>query len=122
MAFANIMQCYVCDHFHFPRRTVRLIRDDNIDFIQIAGNRRQAAGFPVVDIFDNTRICTYCNISITNELRNLGNNNNYLRLNVLLPAISRSCILCESRVNLQRVTLKYRVDIFVACNICVPDF
>lgn len=122
MAFANRVSCYVCEQNFIRRLTIPLNRGDNVDLFQIAIYRREAAGNPQIDIFDDTRVCFNCHNALINDFNQMENNPNCLRLNVLGPVRSRSCIICNAHQNVHRITLACRVNIFVVSNIYVPDF
>ncbi|CAH1103874.1 unnamed protein product [Psylliodes chrysocephalus] len=103
MAFANRISCYVCNRHFQLRLTIRLDEDNNIDVLNIANFRRQAAGHPA-------------------ELRNIENDPNCLRLNVLIPHSVRGGIICNAQVNIRKLLAVCRANIFLVSNIYVPEY
>lgn len=99
---------------------VRIDGEDDIDKQEIAELRRQAAGRPPLDILEEIKTCFNCHQAILTDLRTMENNPNYLRLNVLSPATSRACTICNARQNIHRMSMECRVNMFVFSNIYVP--
>lgn len=76
MAFANRVSCYVCEQNFIRRLTIPLSREGNVDLFQIAIYRREAAGNPQIDIFDDTRVCFNCHNALINDFNQMENNPN----------------------------------------------
>lgn len=66
-------------------------------------------------------MCNNCNISIHREIQTLQNDPQCLRLNILPQTSSATCLVCDGRNDIHRLTLECRVNIFVKRNMYVPN-
>lgn len=60
MAFANRIECYVCDQRFVPRVTRRFFGKENTDVRDVAINRRDELYRGLLPVGPETRVCTNC--------------------------------------------------------------
>ncbi|KYN28197.1 hypothetical protein ALC57_02389 [Trachymyrmex cornetzi] len=84
-------------------------------------SRRIDAGRSPLDITPLIRICNNCNFSIERELQALENDPSCSRLNVLRQTSSHSCMIYTTVHDEHRLSLVYRINIFVQRNIYIPE-
>lgn len=118
-------RCYTCNKLcNIQRMTRILVIDgdaDNVAKIEIVFTRRETFGLPPIPMNEVSRLCINCNRSILEELRILANDPTCLRLNVLKQTSNVTCLICNNANNLQRLSLKCRVNIFICKNIYAPE-
>lgn len=68
----------------------------------------------------NARLCLNCNRSINNEIREQENDPTCATLNVLTQTNSSTCFICNG-ANEHRLSIKTRVQIFIARGIYIPE-
>ncbi|KYN18648.1 hypothetical protein ALC57_09030 [Trachymyrmex cornetzi] len=83
--------------------------------------RRDTRNLPDVNVDENTRICSNCNRSIIEEIRQVELNPECLRLNVLAQTSWKTCLFCNAANNLHRLSVSSRVNVFVIRNIYIPE-
>ncbi|XP_043476347.1 uncharacterized protein LOC122507609 [Leptopilina heterotoma] len=120
MAFANRLSCYICNRAYAPNLMARIDGDVNDEKRLIAIARREELNRPALVVTDRTRLCINCNQSVTNEIRELEQNPSCLRLNVLTQTANGSCLICNGVVNIHRLSLKCRINVFLSQNIYIP--
>ncbi|XP_043464129.1 uncharacterized protein LOC122499719 [Leptopilina heterotoma] len=98
----------------------RIDSDENILKRDIAIRRRDERNLLPAAITDRTRLCINCNQSIRLEIEAIEIDPRCNRLNVLTRNHYRTCLLCNTDVNLHRKSIESRVNIFVNVNIYVP--
>lgn len=118
---AELIPCYICPAELIPQIMVRLFGENNAAKRDIAIRRRGNQGRDPLVINEQARICNNCNISIAEEIQNLANDPDCLRLNVLTQTRAGSCLICNERNGIHRMTLNCRIDIFLKRNIYIPE-
>lgn len=118
-------RCYTCNKLCNIQRMTKILAIDadanNAAKIEIALNRRETFGLPPIPVNDVSRLCINCNRSILEELRILANDPTCLRINVLKQTSNVTCLICNNGNNIQRLSSKCRVNIFICKNIYVPE-
>ena len=99
---------------------VRISEELNAQKCQIAILHRGNLNHPSQEIQDNTRICVSCNRSI-NAKREVEQNEECLRLNVMKQKRHGSCIFCDRLEDFVRLSAECKVNIFIIKNIYVPE-
>ncbi|KYN12427.1 hypothetical protein ALC57_15394, partial [Trachymyrmex cornetzi] len=121
MAFRIRFNCYVCNSVCEAQQSVRINREDNLVKVEIMTFRRDTRNLPDVNVDENTRICSNCNRSIIEEIRQVELNPECLRLNVLAQTSWKTCLFCNAANNLHRLSVSSRVNVFVIRNIYIPE-
>lgn len=101
---------------------VRITGGNNVRKLEIAILRRQEGNHPPLEPNDGTRTCGPYNMSISNEMRISEADPHCIRLDVLRRVSGSSYFLCNARIDLHRLSLQCRIDIFVKLYISVPEF
>lgn len=115
------MLCYVCNkNFNAPQLAF-MNGDENENKRQLAISRRNEMNHPPLALQDNSRLCVNCNRSIITEINLLNADPSCLRLNVLTQTASQSCVICYEQNDIERLSIKCRVQVFVKRNIYIPD-
>jgi len=70
---------------------------------------------------NNARLCLNCNRSINTEIRKLENDFTCATLNVLTQTNSSTCFICNG-ANEHRLSIKTRVQVFIARDIYIPEY
>lgn len=117
----NRLPCFICNERFRPGVLARIDGDGNAGKCEIAIRRRNELGMPPLAIDNRTRLCVNCNRSVLDEIARVEQDPNSLRLNVLTQTANSSCIICNAVNNLHRLTMKCRVNVFVARNIYIPE-
>lgn len=121
MAYSNRTECFICNVRLAPGR-MQLLRGEENEFKrEIAISRRDMQGYPPIPVTNQTRICLNCNKSVLNEITHIELDPACIRLNVLTQTTNNSCMICNSVVNIRRISNECRVDIFISRNIYVPE-
>lgn len=115
-----LTHCYVCDRRFRDRQLVRIGGNENIIKNQIAITRRDELGHPPLELHNETRLCTNCNISILQEITLLNEDPTCIRLNVLTQTSNNTCVICNAHNNLHRLSVKCRVNVFIETTIFIP--
>lgn len=121
MAFANRLQCYVCDNRFPPRNTNRIYGEELQEICEIAIARRDALERAPLEVDNNTRVCFNCYNSIVREIRLIQENPMSLRFNVLRQTRNNSCFICNNNNNIHRLSVGAKVKAYVECNIFFPE-
>lgn len=117
----QLIPCYICPAAQRPQTMVRLLGENNAARRDIAIRRRANQGRDPLVINVGSRICNNCNRSIAEEIIILANDPVCLRLNVLTQASNVTCLICNGREDLNRLTLNFRIDIYLKRNIYVLE-
>lgn len=117
----NRVLCYVCERLSIPRQMSRFSGDDDAFKREIAVERRRETGRQPLEVTINSRLCFNCNRSINVEIRQITDNPACLRLNVLSQTSSHTCLICDSARDVHRLSIKSRMDIFLARDMYVPE-
>lgn len=116
-----MLHCYVCN-VRFPPRTMRRIdREEDGVKRQIAIQRRNDFDREPVEVTDLTRLCINCDQSINNEIIEVQQNPNCLRINVLTQTRNSTCFICNATVNIHRLSVECIARIFIKRNTYVPE-
>lgn len=121
MAYRRRIRCYVCDNAFQIQQMARINGDDNETKRQIAISRRDGLGKVYRYIDNESRLCFNCNQFIVNEIKQIETDPTCLRLNVVTQTRNNSCLFCNSVVNVRRLSLESRVNVFVLKNIYIPE-
>lgn len=121
MAFANRLQCYICENRLPPRNMFRIYGEERIEICEIAVARRDGFERPPLDVEPNTRICFNCYQDILREIRVIQENPMSVRLNVLRQTRNNSCFICNNVHNIHRLSEQAKVKAFVECDIFFPE-
>ncbi|XP_032687208.1 uncharacterized protein LOC116851665 [Odontomachus brunneus] len=122
MAYRCRIHCYVCENAIQIQQMARINGDDNAIKRQIAISRRDNLGKEYLHINNESRLCFNCNKSIVHEMEQIENDPTCLRLNVITQTQNNSCLFCNSVVNVRRLSLESRVNVFVLTNIYIPEY
>ena len=120
MAGGNRIHFHVCDLRLEPRVIVRISEELDAQNWQIAILCRSNFNHPPQEIQDNTCICVSCNRRINAEIREVEQNEECFRLNVMKQRKHGPCIFCNRLEDFVRLSAKCRVNIFTMKNIYVP--
>lgn len=115
----RFLRCYVCYLRGLRNIFRRIDREDQEEIREIAIARRDQNQRPAVDINDNTRLCINCLEGIQEEIR-LAQNPFSLQLNVL-QARNNACLICNEEVDVHRLSIDCKVQIFALCDIFCPE-
>ncbi|KYN50167.1 hypothetical protein ALC62_01022 [Cyphomyrmex costatus] len=115
------LHCYICDR-RFPRRTMSCIDGEENDAkLNIAVQRRNAFNRCALEVTDLTRICINCNQSIRQEIQAIEEDPGRLRLNVLSQTRNGTCLICNAEVDLHRLSIECKANVFICRNIYIPE-
>ncbi|KAJ8673315.1 hypothetical protein QAD02_004577 [Eretmocerus hayati] len=115
-----LMRCFACN-LRFNHALLRRMEgDNNEEKRQIAIERRSMRDFPVIQLNANSRLCLNCDRSITQEMEMMQLDPNRLRLNVVIQAGNRSCIVCNGVEDIHELSLACRVNVYIRRNIFIP--
>ncbi|XP_033218140.1 uncharacterized protein LOC117173609 [Belonocnema kinseyi] len=119
MAPRNRLHCYVCNRAYTPGQMARIDGDENVYKCEIAILRRNEVNRPPPNYYEYTRICFNCNQFILNEIAAVERDPSSVRLNVVTQTGSQTCMFCDAEIDIQRLSLECRVDLFVVQNIYI---
>jgi len=111
------LRCYICDD---PFRMNMLVRLNDEEKINISKRRRAQLENPEQEVNNHSRLCLNCNTSILQEIEAYQADDDPTVLRVLFRNGARSCFVCFAEDNINQVTLKVRVNVFVKANIFIP--
>lgn len=115
-----LTHCYICDRGFHGRQLVRINGDENMIKRQIAIMRRDALLHPPLELDEESRLCANCNRSILQEIQLLNEDPTCLKLNVLSQTTNSTCVICNARNNLHRLSIECRVHVFIETDIYIP--
>uniref|UniRef100_A0ABD2WGS7 DDE Tnp4 domain-containing protein n=1 Tax=Trichogramma kaykai TaxID=54128 RepID=A0ABD2WGS7_9HYME len=111
--------CYIDRRGLPPRNMVKI--QERPEVCQISIFRRAELGLPPEELNDEIRICQPCYQNILEDIRLINENPHSLRLKVLWQTRNNSCFICNRENNLHRLTIDCEVNVFVKCNIYLPE-
>lgn len=112
-------RCYVCNAIRSPQQLSRINEDEERE---VAIMRRESLRHPPMELNDESRLCMNCRQSIAYEIATLQANPLALRLNVVSRPRNGCCLICHNvGDNMSSLSISCRVNIFVECNIYVPE-
>lgn len=121
MAFRNLIECFVCGIHLMPRVMRRIDGIDDEHKREIAVRSTEGLGRPPAEVDGDSRICINCNRLIEGEIRDLENDPDCLRLNVLKQTRNATCFICNAFEIVNRLSTECRVQVFVDTNIYIPE-
>lgn len=102
MPFQNQINCLACDKAYIAQ-TMRQLNLQKEEKLQIAMRYREEINKPPIKGRDNFRICLNCDRLIDKEIRELENDPESLRLNVLKLTTINKCMICyDTLVEMRR--------------------
>lgn len=120
MAFRNQIRCYIYDQVRIPRLTSFLNGEENALAREMAVNRRHNLVNPTLAFTPEMRVCHACLALIRRDIDMLQNDPQATTLNVLTPNYPDSFLVCRGNDDVHRLSLEYRVDVYVKRNIYIP--
>ncbi|KAJ8677232.1 hypothetical protein QAD02_013019 [Eretmocerus hayati] len=94
--------------------------DNNEGKRQMAIERELMRDFPVIQVNANSRLCLNCDRSITQDMEMMQLDPSRLRLNVVIQAGNRLCIVWNGAEDIHELSLACRVNVYVRRNIFIP--
>ncbi|CAB0030858.1 unnamed protein product [Trichogramma brassicae] len=116
----NQKSCYICIGRFDARNTMHIHGADREQIREIAIAWREEFDRAPLVIEEDTRVCFSCYQSILREIELMQHPYSY-KLNVLRQTRNDSCFICNNRHDVQRLALDCKIDVFVRCNIYMPD-
>ncbi|XP_018394741.1 PREDICTED: uncharacterized protein LOC108773430 [Cyphomyrmex costatus] len=95
--------------------------EENDAKLNIAVQRRNAFNRCALEVTDLTRICINCNQSIRQEIQAIEEDPGRLRLNVLSQTRNGTCLICNAEVDLHRLSIECKANVFICRNIYIPE-
>ena len=117
MAFR--LRCYICND-SFRLNLLRRLNEDRKT--EISTRYRKDLQLPEEEINNNTRICINCDRCVLQEIQAYEEDEDPTILKVLHKSAARYCFVCYSDdIQIQRVLLDLRTNIFLNTGIYVPE-
>lgn len=100
----------------------RIDGEHNAARCELAIIRRNSFERPDLQISHQTRLCITCIRLVNEDLRRIAEDPSCLQLNVLTQTNSKSCLVCNSAVNIHKLSFECRLNVFIVRNIYIPDY
>ena len=120
MAFRLQFQCFICEMVGNPRQ-MPILRENDIQKVNIAQRRREELLLPQIDVNINSRLCVNCNLSIIDEIQAYEDDPDPTILILPLKFNIRHCLVCNNDANIQNFSSEARTKIFVRKGIYIPS-
>lgn len=121
MAYRRRSPCFICNTAMMPAQLRRIDRNEDAIKREIAIARRDGFNREPIEVTEDTKVCSNCNISIIREIEQMQEDLDCLRLNVLSQTSSHTCFICNNNNNIIRLRIHCRIQIYIKTDIYVNN-
>lgn len=100
----------------------RLDGEHNAARCELAIVRRNSFERPALQISNQTRLCITCIRLVDEDIQRIAQDPSCLKLNILTQNNSKSCLVCNSEVTINKLSFEYRLNVFILRNIYIPEY